>query len=112
MPVSAHQAPIPKMYLVNADGTGTKPLEFHNLPGIDRELSIRSFAWSPDGRRFALRAEADSKCNTAATGFKFETGNFPCIYSRNLLVVHVEGSYLTRVTPTPDFDSGDLFWIQ
>jgi WD40 repeat protein len=105
-------SPIPNIYLVNADGTGTKPTEFHNLLGMDRELSIRNFAWSPDGRRFALRVEADSKCNYAAIGFKFETGHFPCIYSRNLIVVDVDGSHLTKVTPTPDFDSGELFWIQ
>jgi Ankyrin repeats (3 copies)/Domain of unknown function (DUF4124)/Ankyrin repeats (many copies) len=105
-------SPTPKIYLVNADGTGTKPIEFHNLPGTDRELSIRNFAWSPDGRRFALRAEADSKCNNAAAGFEFETGHFPCIYSRNLIVVDVDGSHLAKVTPIPDFDSGELFWIQ
>lgn len=105
-------SPTPKIYLVNADGTGTKPVELHNLLGMDRELSIRNFAWSPDGRRFALRVEADSKCNYAAIGFKFETGHFPCIYSRNLVVVDVDGSHLTKVTPTADFDSGELFWIQ
>jgi len=79
---------------------------------INPDLSIRNFAWSPDGRRFALRAERDSKCNYAAIGFKLQTGNCPCIYSRNLIVVDVDGSYLTKVTPTSDFDSGELFWIQ
>jgi len=90
----------------------TKPVEFHKLVGMGQDLSIRNFAWSPDGRRFALRVEADSKCNYAAIGFKRQTGHFPCIYSRNLIVVDVDGSHLTKVTPTPDFDSGELFWIQ
>jgi Lipoprotein LpqB beta-propeller domain len=105
-------SPIPKIYLVNADGTGTRAVEFHNLVGVDRDLSIRNLAWSPDGRRFALRTEADSKCNYAAIGYKLETGHFPCIYSRNLIVVDVDGSHLIKVTSTPDFDSGELFWIQ
>jgi len=105
-------SPIPKIYLVNADGTGTKPVEFHNLLGMDRDLSIRNFAWSPNGQQLAFRAEADSKCNYAALGFKFETGHFPCIYSRNLFTVNVDGSHLNKVTPNPDFDSGELFWIQ
>jgi len=105
-------SPIPKIYLVNADGTGTKPVEFQKLLGMGQDLSVRNFAWSPDGRRFALRVEADSKCNYAAIGFKLQTGHFPCIYSRNLIVVDVDGSHLTKGTPTPDFDSGELFWIQ
>lgn len=105
-------SPVPKIYLANADGTGTKAIEFHNLLGMDRDLSIRSFAWSPNGQQLALRAEADSKCNTAALGFKFETGNFPCIYSRNLFTVNLDGSHLNKVTSAPDFDSGELFWIQ
>jgi len=105
-------SPIPKIYLVNSDGTGTRPLEFRNLLGMDHDLSIRNFAWSPNGQQLAFRAEADSKCNYAALGFKFQTGNFPCIYSRNLFTVNIDGSHLNKVTPTPDFDSGELFWIQ
>lgn len=105
-------SPIPQIYVINSDGTAMKAIEFKNALGTDREPSIRSFAWSPDGRRFAIRAEADSKCNNAALGFKFETGRFPCIYSRNLFTVNADGSHLIKVTSNPDYDSGDLFWVQ
>jgi Tol biopolymer transport system component len=104
--------PIPKIYVVNADGSATKMVEFDNLIGINRDLSIRSFAWSPDGRQFVFRSEAGSKCNYLALGYKFETGSFPCIYSRDLFTADVDGSHLTKVTSEPDYEFGELFWIQ
>jgi WD40 repeat protein len=100
-------SPIPRIYIVNADGSESRVVEFRNS-----DLSIRSFAWSPDGREFVFRSEAGSKCNYTALGYKFETGNFPCIYSRNLFTADVDGSHLTKVTSNPDYEFGELFWIQ
>jgi ankyrin repeat protein len=105
-------SPIAEIYTVNADGTGSRRVEFRNPADSGRELSIRAFAWSPDGTQFAIRAEADSKCNNAALGYKIQTGNFPCIYSRNLFTGNVDGSHLNKVTPVPDYEFGELFWIQ
>jgi Tol biopolymer transport system component len=105
-------SPIPRIYVVNADGSSIKAVAFHNALGMDRDATIRSFAWSPDGRRFALRVEAGSKCNYAALAFKFETGSFPCIYSHNLVTANVDGSNYSQITSAPDYDLGELFWIQ
>jgi len=105
-------SPIPRIYVVNADGSAMKVIEFRGLFGVERDLSIRSFAWSPDGRQFVFRSEAGSKCNYLALGYKFETGNFPCIYSRDLSTADADGSHLTKVTSEPDYEFGELFWIQ
>jgi ankyrin repeat protein len=105
-------SPVAKIYTVNADGTSSRPVEFRNPADSGHELSIRAFAWSPDGQQFAIRAEADSKCNNAALGYKIQTGNFPCIYSRNLFTANADGSHLNKVTPVPDYEFGELFWIQ
>jgi ankyrin repeat protein len=104
--------PIPHIYVVNADGSGNKPIEFHGFLVSGKDLSIRSFAWSPDGHRFVFRTDAGKRCNYTGVGYKIETGNFPCIYSKNLFIADVDGSHLTKITPTPDYDSGELFWIQ
>ena len=92
------------------------------VPRMEGTLEVKEpseIMWEPNlqfrvtnGQQFAFRAEADSKCNYAALGFKFQTGNFPCIYSRNLFTANIDGTHLNKVTPTPDFDSGELFWIQ
>jgi hypothetical protein len=74
----------------------------HGLKGrcqrsADRDLSIRNFAWAPDGRKFVFRADAGKKCNYAARGYKIETGNVPCIYSLNLTTADVDGSHMTKI---------------
>ena len=104
--------PIQKVYVANADGSGTKEVQFRNLLGADRELSIAKFAWSPDGRKFAFRSQAGSKCNYLAFGYKLETGNYPCIYSWNLITADIDGSHMTKANASPDYDFGELFWIQ
>ena len=105
-------SPIPRIYVVNADGSDMKVVEFRNFLGAARDLSIRSFAWSPDGRQFVFRSEAGSKCNYLALGYKLETGSFPCIFSRDLFTADVDGSHVTKVTSEPDYVFGELFWIQ
>jgi hypothetical protein len=104
--------PIQKVYVVNADGSGTKAVEFRNLFGTDHDLSVAKFAWSPDGRKFAFRSQAGSKCNYLALGYKFETGNYPCIYSWNLLTADIDGSHIAKAITSPDYEFGELFWIQ
>jgi Tol biopolymer transport system component len=85
-----------RIYVVNADGSHLQAIEFHNFVGVDLGLSIRSFAWSPDGRQFVFRSEAGKKCNYAALAYKFDTGSFPCIFSRNVFTAAVDGSHLTH----------------
>jgi hypothetical protein len=104
--------PIQKVYVVNADGSGTKEVQFHGFPDTDRDLSIAKFAWSPDGRKFAFRSQAGSTCNKSALGYKYETGNYPCIYSWNLMTADIDGSHVVKAIESPDYEFGELFWIQ
>jgi Tol biopolymer transport system component len=104
--------PIPKVFVVNADGTGVKEVDFRNLFGADRDLSIAKFAWSPDGRKFVFRSQAGSKCNYMALGYKIETGHYPCIYSWNLSTADADGSHVSKAIASPDYEFGELFWIQ
>jgi hypothetical protein len=103
--------PTPKVYVVNADGTGVKAVDFHSLFGADRDLSISKFAWSPDGRKFVFRSLSGTKCNYLALGYKIQAGNYPCIYSWNLARADADGSHMKTVG-SPDYEFGELFWIQ
>jgi hypothetical protein len=105
-------SPTQKIYIVNADGSATKVVEFRDRLGISADSSIRSFAWSPDGQKFVFRSEAGKSCNYTALAYKFETGDFPCIFSRDLFTADIDGSHLSKVTHKPDYDFGELFWIQ
>jgi hypothetical protein len=98
--------------VVNADGTGIHEVVFRSGLRAAQELRVRSFGWSPDGNEFLLHAEAGTKCNYDALGYKFETGTFPCIGSRELYRSRADGSALTKVSPFLDYSFGDLFWIQ
>jgi hypothetical protein len=103
---------IQHLYVVNADGGGNQVVEFHGSLGSQKDLSVRSFAWSPDGKKFVLRVDAGKKCNYAGgLGYKFETGDFPCIYAKSLLTADVDGSHLIAVSKS-DYESGELYWIQ
>jgi Protein of unknown function (DUF3617)/WD40-like Beta Propeller Repeat len=104
--------PIQKVYIVNGDGSGLHAVEFRNLPGAEGELSVAKFAWSPDGRKFVFRSQAGSKCNYLAVGYKIETGHYPCISSWNLLTADVDGSHVSKAIESPDYEFGELFWIQ
>jgi hypothetical protein len=103
--------PIPKVFVVNADGTGVKEVAFRNSFGTDRDLQIAKFAWSPDGRKFVFRSRAGSKCNYLALGYKIQTGHYPCIYSWNLSTADADGSHVKTIG-NPDYEFGELFWIQ
>jgi WD40 repeat protein len=104
--------PIRHLYVVNADGGGNQVVEFHGSLGLQKDLSVLSFAWSPDGKKFVLRVGAGKECNYAGgLGYKFETGHFPCIYAKSLLTADVDGSHLIAVSKS-DYEFGELFWIQ
>jgi hypothetical protein len=104
--------PIPNVFVVNADGTGVKTVDFRNVFGTDRDLSIAKFAWSPDGRKFVFRSLSGTKCNYLALGYKIQTGHFPCIYSWSLTTADADGSHMSKAIASPDFEFGELFWIQ
>jgi hypothetical protein len=106
-------APEMRLFVVNADGTHLHQVRFKSSWGNERDLTIRAFAWSPDGRELILRVEAGKKCNyIGGLGYKFEVGEFPCIASRELYRSLADGSQLTKVSSHPDYDLGDLFWVQ
>jgi len=86
-------SPTPKIYLVNADGTGTKPVEFHNLPGMDRDLSIRNFAWSP--QRPAIRHSRRGRFQVQPCSAWVQVPN------RQLPRVFTAGTFLLRMSTAP-----------
>jgi hypothetical protein len=59
-----------------------------------------------------LASPAVVTCNYSALGHKFNTGEFPCIYSTNLFTSNADGTNLKKVLAKADYDMGELFWIQ
>jgi WD40 repeat protein len=97
------------LYTVRPDGTDLRQVKFAS-PAVD----LKSFSWSPDGSRLVFRSyfEGSKTCNYAALGYKIDTGEFPCIYGTNLFTSNADGTNLRKVFAKPDYDMGELFWIQ
>lgn len=105
-------APEVRLYVVNSDGTGLHSIAFRNVFGLTKHPEIDTFAWSPDARQLLISAVSTSICNYTALGYKFETGEFPCIYGRDLYLSDSDGGHFRKVSPAPSFEVGDLLWIQ
>jgi hypothetical protein len=106
-----------QLNLIDTDGSHLRVVDFTGAGRDTHDVPIVSFAWSPDGRRFAFRSryQARRKCNEQAVGYVFETGNFPCLNGTNLFTSNIDGSALKRITPEQDDTyggPGELFWIQ
>jgi WD40 repeat protein len=97
------------LYTVRPDGTDLQAVKFAS-PNVD----LKSFAWSPDGRRLVFRSyfEGSKTCNYSALGYKFNVGEFPCIYSSNLFTSNADGTNLRKILRKADYHMGELFWIQ
>lgn len=108
--------PTRRLCLMDDKGT-LKKIEFKSTGIFKQEVTVNSFAWSPDGHRVAFRSafEAPENCNHRALSYKFETGNFPCLNGSYLYIGNSDGTGLTRITPTADYayaSQGELFWVQ
>ena len=99
-----------KLYLVNADGSDFRPIEFKE---IDKESRILSFAWSPSGKQVVFRStyEAREICNYNFI-YRFEVGRFPCRQGYHLFTSNIDGSNVKKLTDDPDYRGSQLFWIQ
>ena len=105
-----------RLVLMDNKGALTK-LEVKSTGLFKKDVTLNSFAWSPDGQRMVFRSafEAAENCNHLALGYKFETGNFPCLNGSNLYTSNSDGTGLRRITAQTDYayaSQGELFWIQ
>ena len=96
-------------YTVRPDGTELRQVKFGSA-----DVELKSFSWSPDGRRLVFRSffQATKICNYSAVGYKVNTGNFPCIDGTNVFTSNADGTNLRKISPQPDYSQGELFWIQ
>jgi hypothetical protein len=108
--------PTRHLLLMNQQGN-LKSLQVKSTGLFKKEVTLNSFAWSPNGRKLAFRSafEASENCNHLALSYKFDTGNFPCLNGSNLYTSNVDGTGLERITPSTDYayaSQGELFWVQ
>jgi hypothetical protein len=108
--------PYRRLVLMDNKGALTK-VEVKSTGLFKKEVTLDSFAWSPDGRKMVFRSafEAAENCNHLAFGYKFETSHFPCLNGSNLYTSNSDGTELRRITSQTDYvygSQGDLFWIQ
>ena len=96
-------------YTVRPDGTELRQVKFGSA-----DVELKSFSWSPDGRRLVFRSffQASKICNYSAVGYKVNTGDFPCINGTNVFTSNADGTNLRKISPQPDYSQGELFWIQ
>ena len=96
-------------YTVRPDGTEPRQVKFGAA-----DVELKSFSWSPDGRRLVFRSffQASKICNYSAVGYKVNTGNFPCVDGTNVFTSNADGTNLRKISPQPDYSQGELFWIQ
>jgi Tol biopolymer transport system component len=95
-----------QLTIVNADGTDSKVVEFHD--GHGSTLHVRSFSWSPDSTRVAFRAEAGTQCDKSA----IDTEGSPCPIAFDVFTAKVDGTDVRKISPHRDPFFGELFWIQ
>jgi WD40-like Beta Propeller Repeat len=98
-----------EFYVVRPDGTDLRQVRFGSA-----DVDLKSFSWSPDGRRLIFRSffQGTKLCNYSAVGYKFNTGDFPCVTGANLFTSNADGTNLRKISPQPDYSQGELFWIQ
>ena len=96
-------------YTVRPDGTELQQVKFGSA-----DVELKSFSWSPDGRRLVFRSffQGSKTCNYSAVGYKINTGDFPCINGSNVFTSNADGTSLRKISPQPDYSQGELFWIQ
>jgi len=96
-----------KLYVINADGTGMKPIVFKPT-----DAEVENYSWSPDGNQFVIASNVeDGKRCSMNLGYYLEVGGFPCIQGYDLYTSNSDGSNLERITKEPFYFSYDLSWL-
>jgi dipeptidyl aminopeptidase/acylaminoacyl peptidase len=101
-----------RLYVVDSDGSHLRQVKF-DAPA---DVPLYSFAWSPDGGRFALLTtyRGEKVCGFGAP-YQFSFQFYHCEHGWTVFTSKVDGTDLVRVSPKGDwyYDvRGELFWVQ